>query len=77
MNTLENWEWKIEDSENRPLLNLTIKNIDQDKTVMIKDIVWATGREDFLRDAYNSAIEELEGNGSCCHKGKVTLVPNT
>ena len=77
MNTLGNWEWKIEDSDNRPLLNLTIKNTDQDKNFIIKDIDWATVREDFLRDAYNSAIEELEGNGSCCHKGKVTLVPNT
>ena len=74
METLGNWQWKAEENKNAPLLDLTIKNITENKTVLITDVVWATGREDFLQDGYISAIQELEGNGSCCHKGKVFLV---
>ena len=74
METVGNWQWKVEESANAPLLNITIKDISKNKTVLIRDVVWATGREDFLQDGYTSAIQELEGNGSCCHKGKVFLV---
>ncbi len=74
LETVGDFKWKVEESKNAPLLNLTIKKISENKTVLISDVVWATGREDFLRDGYISAIQELEGNGSCCHKGKVFLV---
>ena len=44
MQTVGNWQWKVEESENAPLLNLTIKDISKNKTVLIRDVVWATGR---------------------------------
>jgi len=74
METVGNWQWKVEESENAPLLNLTIKNIAENKTVLISDVNWATGREDFLEGVYNTAIETLEGADHCCYEGKVFLV---
>jgi hypothetical protein len=74
MKTVGNFEWKAEESENAPLLNLTIKNISENKTVLITDVVWATGREDFLEGVYNTAIETLEGADHCCYEGKVSLL---
>jgi hypothetical protein len=77
MTPLGDWLYSIEESENAPLLNLTIKNVPQNKTVLITDVVWATGREDFLEGVYNTAVETLDGADHCCYQGKVTLVPNT
>ena len=74
METVGNFQWKAEESENAPLLNLTIKNILENKTVLILDVVWATGREDFLEGVYNTAIETLDGADHCCYEGKVSLV---
>ena len=75
METVGNFEWKAEESENAPLLNLTIKNISENKTVLILDVNWATGREDFLEGVYNAAIATLEGADNCClGEGKVSLV---
>jgi hypothetical protein len=74
LETVGNFEWKAEESENTPLLNLTIKNISENKTVLISDVVWATGREDFLEGVYNTAVETLEGADHCCYEGKVFLV---
>jgi hypothetical protein len=74
LETVGNFEWKAEESENTPLLNLTIKNISENKTVLISDVVWATGREDFLEGVYNTAVETLEGADHCCYEGKVSLV---
>jgi hypothetical protein len=74
METVGNWQWKVEESANAPLLNLTIKNIAENKTVFISDVNWATGREDFLEGVYNTAIETLEGADHCCYEGKVSLV---
>jgi hypothetical protein len=77
METVGNWQWHSEESENAPLLNLTIRSISDNKTVLISDVVWATGREDFLEGVYNTAVETLDGAAHCCYQGKVTLVPNT
>jgi hypothetical protein len=75
METVGNFQWKAEESENTPLLNLTIKNISENKTILILDVVWATGREDFLKEVYTAAIENLEGADNCClGKEKVCLV---
>jgi hypothetical protein len=74
METVGNFQWKAEESENAPLLNLTIKNILENKTVLILDVVWATGREDFLEGVYNTAVETLDGADHCCYEGKVSLV---
>lgn len=74
METVGSFEWKVEESENKPLLNLTIKNISDNKTILISDVVWAVGREDFLKDVYNTAIETLAGADHCCYDGKVFLV---
>lgn len=72
--TIGNFKWKVEDSENIPFLNLTIKNISDNKTILIKDIVWATGREDFLLNVYSTALETLNGADHCCYDGKVSLI---
>lgn len=77
METIGNWEWKIEESGVAPLLNLTIKNIAENKTVLISNINWAVGREDFLEHSYNMAIETINGEGSCCLKGKASLIEKT
>ena len=74
MEIVGKFEWKAEESENAPLLNLTIKNISENKTVLISDVVWATGREDFLEGIYNTAVETLNGAAHCCYQGKVSLV---
>ncbi len=74
METVGNWQWKIEESENAPLFNLTIKSVSENKTVLISDVVWATGREDFLEGVYNTAVETLEGADHCCYEGKVFYV---
>ena len=74
METVGNFKWKVEDSENIPFLNLTIKNISDNKTILIKDIVWATGREDFLFNVYSTALETLNGADHCCYDGKVSLI---
>jgi len=74
METVGNYQWKTEESENAPLLNLTIKNISENKTVFISDVNWATGREDYLADVYNTAVETLNGADHCCYEGKVSLV---
>lgn len=74
MEKIGNFEWKMEDSENLPFINLTIKNISDNKTVLISDVVWATGREDFLSGVYKAAIETLNGADHCCYDGKVSLV---
>jgi hypothetical protein len=74
MEKVGNFEWKVEDSENIPFLNLTIKNVSENKTVLISDVVWATGREDFLSGVYNTAVETLNGANHCCYEGKVSLV---
>jgi hypothetical protein len=42
--------------------------------VLISDVVWATGREDFLEGIYNTAVETLDGADHCCYQGKVFLV---
>jgi hypothetical protein len=72
-----NWEWEVEESETPPLLNLTIKNIFENKTVKLLNINWATGREDFLEHSYNMAIETLNGGDNCCLEGKVSLVEDS
>ena len=77
METIGNFEWKAEPSENAPLLNLTIKNISENKTVKLLNINWATGREDFLEHSYNMAIETLSGGDNCCLEGKVSLVEDS
>jgi hypothetical protein len=74
LETVGDFEWKAEESENAPLLNLTIKKISENKTVLISDVVWATGREDFLEGVYTTAVETLEGADHCCYEGKVSLV---
>jgi len=74
METVGNWQWKVEESENIPLLNLTIKNIQENKTVLISNVNWATGREDFLEVVYNTAIETLSGADHCCYEGKVVVL---
>jgi hypothetical protein len=74
--TLGNWEWEVEDSETSPLLNLTIKNISENKTVKLLNINWATGREDFLEHSYNMAIETLNKGDNCCLEGKVVMIEN-
>jgi hypothetical protein len=74
METMGNWEWKIEESSDAPLLNLTIKNILENKTVLISNINWAVGREDFLEHSYSMAIETINEGDNCCLKGKVCLV---
>jgi hypothetical protein len=74
METVGNFQWKIEDSKNVPFLNLTIKSISDNKTIFISDVVWATGREDFLSGVYAAAIETLNGAEHCCYEGKVRLV---
>jgi hypothetical protein len=74
METVGNFEWKAEESKNASLLNLTIKNISENKTVLILDVNWATGREDFLEEVYNTAVETLNGADHCCYLGKVSLV---
>lgn len=74
METVGIWQWKSEESENAPLLNLTIKNTIENKTVFISDIVWAVGREDFLSGVYRTAIETLDGADHCCYDGKVSLL---
>jgi hypothetical protein len=74
METVGNFQWKVEDSENVPMLNLTIKNLVENKTVLVSDVVWATGREDFLSGVYAAAIETLNGADHCCYEGKVCLV---
>ena len=33
--TVGNWEWEVEESEIAPLLNLTIKNISENKTIKL------------------------------------------
>ena len=77
METIGNWQWKAEENSNSPLLDLTIKNISENKTVVISDVVWATGREDFLEGVYSTAIETLEGADHCCYEGKVFLVESS
>jgi hypothetical protein len=72
-----NWEWEVEESETPPLLNLTIKNIFENKTVKLLNINWATGREDFLEHSYNMAVETLNGGDNCCLEGKVSLVEDS
>jgi hypothetical protein len=77
MNTVEtigNWEWKLEESVNAPFFNLTIKNTLENKTVLVSDVVWATGREDFLEDVYNAATKSLKEEDPCCYKDKVLLI---
>lgn len=74
METLGNWQWKIEASETAPLLNLTIKNISENKTVMLTNINWAVGREDFLEHSYTMAMETLNGGSNCCLEGKVVII---
>lgn len=74
METVGNWQWKIEDSEIAPLLNLTIKNISENKTVLLSNINWAVGREDFLEHSYNMAIETINGGDNCCLEGKASLI---
>ena len=74
METVGNFQWAVQDSKNVPFLNLTIKKISENKTVSISDVVWATGREDFLSVVYDSAIETLGGADHCCYQGKVCLV---
>ena len=74
METVGNWQWKVEDSETSPLLNLTIKNISENKTVMLTNINWAVGREDFLEHAYVIAMETINGADHCCLDGKVVIV---
>jgi hypothetical protein len=74
MEIVGKFEWKAEESANTPLLNLTIKNTSDNKTVLISDVVWATGREDFLEGIYNTAVETLNGAAHCCYQGKVSLV---
>lgn len=77
METVGNWQWKVEDSETAPLLNLIIKNISENKTVKLLNINWATDREDFLEHSYNMAIETLSGGNNCCLEGKVSLVEDS
>ena len=74
MQTVGIWQWKVEESDNAPLLNLTIKNSEENKTIFISDVVWATGREDFLSGVYKTAIETLNGADHCCYNGKVSLI---
>jgi hypothetical protein len=74
LETVGDFEWKAEESGNASLLNLTIKKISENKTVLISDVVWATGREDFLEGVYTTAVETLEGADHCCYEGKVSLV---
>ena len=69
-----NWQWEVEESSNASLLNVTVKNISENKTVKVNDVVWVTGREDFLKDLYNSAVETLQGVDNCCFKGKTSWV---
>jgi hypothetical protein len=64
------YAWALEGND------LTIKKISADKTVKITDVVWATGREDFLEGVYNTAVETLEGAEHCCYEGKVFLLEN-
>ena len=44
LETVGDFKWKAEESKNAPLLNLTIEKISANKTVLISDVVWATGR---------------------------------
>jgi hypothetical protein len=74
METVGIWQWKSEESENVPFLNLTIKNTIENKTVFISDVVWVVGREDFLAGVYKAAIETLNGADHCCYDGKVSLI---
>jgi len=74
METVGIWQWKSEESENVPFLNLTIKNTIENKTVFISDVVWVFGREDFLAGVYKAAIETLNGADHCCYDGKVSLI---
>ena len=74
METVGIWQWKSEESENVPFLNLTIKNTIENKTVFISDVVWVIGREDFLAGVYKAAIETLNGADHCCYDGKVSLI---
>lgn len=74
METVGIWQWKSEESENVPFLNLTIKNTIENKTVFISDVVWVVGREDFLAGVYKAAIETLDGADHCCYDGKVSLI---
>jgi len=74
METIGNWGWKLEESINSPFFNLTIINIKENKTIVVSDVVWATGREDFLEDVYNAATESLKEQDSCCYKDKVLLI---
>jgi hypothetical protein len=64
------YAWALEEND------LTIKKISADKTVKITDVVWATGREDFLEGVYTTAVETLEGAEHCCYEGKVFLLEN-
>lgn len=72
-----NWGWEVEESETPTLLNLTIKNISENKTVKLLNINWATGRKDFLEHSYNMAIETLNGGDNCCLEGKVSLIEDS
>jgi hypothetical protein len=72
--TIGNWQWEVEESENASFFNVTVKNLSENKTVKVNDVVWVTGREDFLKDLYNSAVETLQGVDSCCFKGKTSWV---
>jgi hypothetical protein len=74
LETVGDFKWKAEESKNAPLLNLTIEKISANKTVLISDVVWATGREDYLEGVYNTAVETLEGADHCCFKGKVSII---
>jgi len=73
---LGDWLYSIKESENPPLLNLIIKNVPENKTVMIKDINWAVGREDFIEHSYNVAIETINGADHCCLEGKAVIIEN-
>lgn len=74
METVGNFMWNIKDSSEAPFFNLTIKNISENKTILITNVVWAIGREDFLSDVYRAGIETLNGSDHCCYDGKVSLV---
>ncbi len=74
MTPLGDWLYSIEESKNAPLLNLTIKNVLENKTVMITDINWAIGREDFIEHSYNTAIDTLAEGENCCLEGKVVMI---
>lgn len=74
LEVVDKYAWGMEPSNNSPYINVIIKNIQDGRSILISDVVWATGRKDLLEDMWNTAIDTLNGGSNCCYQDKCSWI---